>query len=109
MQGRQAGGKRIFDRAFADVEASRRQGRQGRQGRQAGGKRSTSAPGSASASEVDVLPPSAGEYKGGRRNKMRYAYKEDSRAAFIELSPDHRMTVEQFRSYHFRQMDMSSL
>jgi hypothetical protein len=91
MQGRQVGGKRIFDRAFADV------------------KRSTSAPGSASASEVDVLPPSAGEYKGGRRNKMRYAYKEDSRAAFIELSPDHRMTVEQFRSYHFRQMDMSSL
>ena len=40
---------------------------------------------------------------------MRYGYKEDSRAAFIELSPDHVMTVEQFRSYHFRQMDMSSL
>ena len=80
----------MFARAFADVQ------------------RSTSAPGSASASEVSVLPPNS-EYKGGRRNKMRYAYKADSRAAFIELSPDHRMTVEQFRRYHFRQMDMSSL
>ena len=91
MQGRQAGGKRIFDRAFDDV------------------MRSTSAPGSASAAEGHVYPPSADEYKGGRKTKQRYAYNENSRAAFIELSPENRMTVDQFRSYHFRQMDMSSL
>ena len=81
----------MFKRAFADVQ------------------RSTSAPGSASASEVDVLPPSAAEYKGGRRLKMRYAYKDHSRAAFIELAPEHVISVETFRSYHFRQMNMSSL
>ena len=91
MQGRQAGGKRIFDRAFADV------------------KRSTSAPGSASASEVDVLPPSGGEYHGSRRLKQRFGYKAHSRAALIELAPEHVISVEEFRSYHFRQMDMSSL
>ena len=91
MQGRQAGTKRIFEKAFADV------------------KRSTSAPGSASTSEVDVLPPSADEYKGGRRLKMRYAYKDHSRAALIELAPEHVISVETFRSYHFRQMNMSSL
>ena len=91
MPGRQGGGKRIFDRAFDDV------------------MRSTSAPGSASAAEGYVYLPSDDDYKGGRKTKQRYAYNENSRAAFIELSPANRMTVEQFRSYHFRQMDMSSL
>jgi hypothetical protein len=76
----------MFKRAFADVL--------------------TSAPGSASAS---VLPPSVDHYKGGRRLKMRYAYKDHSRAAFIELAPEHVISVETFRSYHFRQMNMSSL
>ena len=72
-------------------------------------QRSTSAPGSASASEVDVLPPFGGEYHGSRRLKQRFGYKAHSRAALIELAPEHVISVEEFRSYHFRQMDMSSL
>ena len=87
----QVGGKRLFQLAFA------------------GAMRSTPAPGSASASEVDVLPPSGGEYHGSRRLKQRFGYKAHSRAALIELAPEHVISVEEFRSYHFRQMDMSSL
>ena len=45
----------MFARAFADVQ------------------RSTSVPGSASASEVDVLP--GGEYHGSRRQRQRFGYK----------------------------------
>jgi hypothetical protein len=64
----------MFAHAFADVQ------------------RSTSAPGSASTSEVDVLPPSADEYKGGRRLKMRYAHKDHSRAALIAFADAQRST-----------------
>jgi hypothetical protein len=87
----QVGGKRLFQLAFASAT------------------RSTPPPGSASASEVDVLPPSADEYKGGRRLKQRFGYKAHSKAALIELAPEHVITVKQFRIYHFRQMDMSPL
>ena len=55
-------------------------------------QRSTSAPGSASTSEVDVLPPSADEYKGGRRLKMRYAHNDHSRAALIAFADAQRST-----------------
>jgi len=85
----QVGGKRLFQLAFA------------------GATRSTPPPGSASASEVDVLP--GGEYHGSRRQKQRFGYKAHSKAALIELAPEHVITVEQFRIYHFRQMDMSPL
>ena len=59
--------------------------------------------------EPAVMPPSGGEYHGSRRLKQRFGYKAHSRAAFIELAPEHVLSVEEFRSYHFRQMDMSAL
>ena len=52
-----------------------------------------SAPGSASAD----YEPSDADYRGNRKTKQRYAYSEDSRAAFIELSPPN-MTVNEFKT-----------
>ena len=75
MPARQGGAKRIFDKAFDDA------------------MRSTSAPGSASAD----YEPSDADYRGNRKTKQRYAYSEDSRAAFIELSPPN-MTVNEFKT-----------
>ena len=44
-----------------------------------------------------VTPVSDSEYRGSRKRKQRFAFKETSRAAFIELAPEHVISVDQFQ------------
>ena len=44
-----------------------------------------------------VAPVSDSDYQGSRKRKQRFPFKEHSRAAFIELGPEHVLSVDDFK------------